>query len=164
MWPADSFSIPHPPRNRKRQDVVCGHGLTRGRARKNRTSKPLTEWASAEENPRGPISFHLNPRKQPSIVPHDSPGVRLSPVSCRGHFHVRRESQSRRKQSWHAGQEYMHSRKTLVGYWNPNPGKEPPTAAFFITPNGASALPAERCEHTSFQPVKSPVFSARKGA
>lgn len=42
-------------------------------------------------------------------------------------------------------------------------GKEPPTAAFFITPNGVAARPAGRCEHTSFQPV-SPVFSARKGA
>lgn len=87
--------------------------------------------------------------------------MRLSPVSCRGHFHVRGESGSHRKQSWQAGQEYMHSHKTLVGYWNPNPGKEPPAAAFFISPSGASARPAGRCEHTStsFQPVKSLPYS-----
>ena len=102
----------------------------------------------------------MNPRKRASIVPHHRPGVRLRPVSCRGYFHAWRESQSHRKQSWQAGQEYMHSCKTLVGYWNPNPGKEPPTAVFFIAPNGAAARPAGRCEHTSFQPVKSLPYSA----
>lgn len=54
----------------------------------------------------------------------------------------------------------MHSCKTLVGYWNPIPGKEPPTAVLFIAPNGASARPAGRYEHTSFQPVKSLPYSA----
>ena len=140
VWPADGFSIPHPPRNRKRPDGVCG----RGRAWTNRVSKTLTERASADAEPRGPVSFHLNPRKRGSIVPHDSPGVRLNPVSCRGCFHARRESQFHRKQSWQAGQERTHSCKSLVGYWNPNPGKEPPPAAFFIAPDGTAARPARR--------------------
>lgn len=57
----------------------------------------------------------------------------------------------------------MHSCDTLVGYWNPTPGKEPPTEACFIVLNGAAARPTGRCKHTSFQPVKSLVFSAPKG-
>jgi len=57
----------------------------------------------------------------------------------------------------------MHSCDTLVGYWNPTPGKEPPTAVFFIAPNGAAARPAGRCEHTSFQPVNSPVYQRPQG-
>lgn len=44
----------------------------------------------------------------------------------------------------------MHSCDTLVGYWNPNPGKEPPTVAFFIALNTAAARPAGRCKHYFF--------------
>lgn len=65
--------------------------------------------------------------------------MRVYPLSCRGCFQARRESPFHRKQSWQAGQEYMHSCKTLVGGQTPNPGKEPPAAAFFIAPNGADA-------------------------
>lgn len=85
-----------------------------------------------------PVSFHLPPEKRVSILPQGSPGVRLSSVLCRGCLRVRRESGFHRKQSWQAGQEYMHSCDTLVGYWNPNSGKEPPTVACFIALNGAA--------------------------
>ena len=84
----------------------------------------------------------------------------IGAVTCLGYFHAWPMYQSHTKQSWQAGQEYMHSCKTLVGYWNPIPGKEPPTAVLFIAPNGASARPAGRYEHTSFQPVKSLPYSA----
>ena len=93
------------------------------RKRNNRPPKPLTEWASADAKPRGPVSFHLNPRKRASIVPHPRPGVRCNPVSCRGYFHARRESGSHRKQSWQAGQEYIHSCKMLVGAGSHPPEK-----------------------------------------
>ena len=122
------------------------------RAWTNRALKPLKKWASAYAEPREPVSVHLNPRKGVSILPHDSPGVILNPVLCRGCFHARRESQ------------FHRPAKRLLGTGNPNPGKRPPPAAFFNTPNGAAARPAGRCEHTFSQPVKSLVFSARKGA
>ena len=86
--------------------------------------------------------------------------MRFSPVSCRGYFHARWESPFHRKQSWQAGHERTHSCTTLVGDLTPNPIKEPPTAVFFIAPNGASARPAGRCEHTPFPPVKSLPYSA----
>ena len=44
------------------------------------------------------------------------------------------------------------------------PIRNSPKCAFFIAPDGATAHPAGRCEHISFQSVKSLVFSARKGA
>lgn len=91
------------------------------------------------------------------------PSVRCNPVSCRGYFHARRESQYHRKQSWQAGHERTHSCNTLVGDLTPNPIKEPPTAVFFIASNGASARPAGRCEHTFFQPVKSPCIQRPQG-
>lgn len=68
------------------------------------------------------------------------PSVRCNPVSCRGYFHARRESQYHRKQSWQAGHECTHSCNTLVGNLTPNPIKEPPTAVFFIAPNAVSIL------------------------
>ena len=161
MWPADSFSIPHPPRNRKRPDGVWG----RGRAWTNRASLTLTEWAFADAEPREPVSFHLRPRKQPFIVPHGSPGVRAYPLSCRGCFHARLEYQFHRKQSWQAGQEYMHSYKMLVGYWNPNPGKAPPPAAFPSPLTGwLRVLPDGFKERPLFpKSVKSPVLQCPQG-
>ena len=57
----------------------------------------------------------------------------------------------------------MHSCDTLVGYWNPNPEKSAPTAVFSSPPNRAAARPAGRCEHTSFQPVNSPVYQRPQG-
>lgn len=86
--------------------------------------------------------------------------MRFNPVSCRGCFHAERESQSHSKQSWQGGQEYIHSRKTLVWYWNLNPGKGSPPAVFFIAPNGAVARPARCCEHTSLSSRSSLSFSA----
>lgn len=48
MWPADSFSIPQKP-----QEV--GESLRAGRARTNGASTRLTEWASEDAEPRGPV-------------------------------------------------------------------------------------------------------------
>lgn len=137
---------------------------SRGAKRTNRAVKTLTEWASVSAEPWGPVPFYPEPLKMGLYRSATRPSVRCNPVSCQGYFHAWRESQYHRKQSWQAGHERTHSCNTLVGNPTPNPIKEPPTAVFFIAPNGASARPAGRCEHTSFQPVKSPVFSARKGA
>lgn len=48
----------------------------------------------------------------------------------------RREFQSHQKQSWQAGREYIHSRKTLIGCWNPNNGKGAARGGLFIAPTG----------------------------
>lgn len=88
----------------------------------------------------------------------------LQPQEARRLLRARAGKGSKRGQT---GQEYIHSYKMLVGYWNPDPGKTS-TAVIFITPNGAAARPTDASKREGilpfFQPVKLPVFSDRKGA
>ena len=112
----------------------------------------MTDWASAEEEPRGPVSFHLNPRKQPSIVPHDTPGVRLNPVSCRDCFHAGENPNSTENNRGKQGWSICTPAKRLLGTGTQPPEKSrqrrsfssPLTGRLRVLPDAVSILLSSR--------------------
>lgn len=72
---------------------------------------------------------------------------------------IQRESQSYRKQSWQAGQEYIYSRKT--NYWMLEPKHRKRAATGWL--RVLRTLSNTKGESPFFQPVKPSVFSALAG-
>ena len=143
----------------------AGGGRQRERTWTNRAFQTLDKNGPLRARNRGGLYHYQTPRKRGSIVPHDKPGMRRGSVSLRDCFHARRESRSHRKQS-RASRAGVY---TLLqnAYWvlNPNSGKGPPSAAFSSSLTGRlRVLPGASNHEVYSQPVKPPVFSARKGA